>query len=90
MNKVELVEALAKKAKSTKVEAEKFVGSFVDIVKGELKKGGTLQLVGFGTFKVIKKSARKGRNPATGKEINIPAKKSPKFTPGKTLKDAVK
>jgi DNA-binding protein HU-beta len=90
MNKAELVAAVAKKTKASKKQAEGFVNTFVDLVKGELKKGGTLQLVGFGTFKVTKRSARKGRNPQTGKEINIPAKKTPKFVAGKALKDAVK
>ena len=90
MNKAELVEAVVKKTKTTKKAAEDFIGAMIDSVKAELKKGGTLQLVGFGTFKVVKKSARKGRNPKTGKEINIPARKSPKFVAGKALKDAVK
>ena len=90
MNKAELVEALVKKTKSTKKDAEGFVNAFIESVTGALKKGDNLQLVGFGSFKVAKRKARKGRNPKTGKEINIPAKKTPKFVAGKALKDAVK
>lgn len=90
MNKAELVAAIAKKTGSSKKEAENFVNAFIDASKGELKKGGSLQLIGFGSFKVAKRKARKGRNPKTGKEINIPATKYPKFVAGKALKDAVK
>jgi DNA-binding protein HU-beta len=90
MNKSELVAAIAKKTEASKTSTEQFVNTLMDVVKGELKKGGTVQLVGFGTFKVVKRSARKGRNPKTGKEIQIPAKKTPRFTVGKGLKDSVK
>jgi DNA-binding protein HU-beta len=90
MNKSELVAAIAKKTEASKTSTETFINTMMDVVKGELKKGGTVQLVGFGTFKVVKRSARKGRNPKTGKEIQIPAKKTPRFVVGKGLKDAVK
>jgi DNA-binding protein HU-beta len=90
MNKAELVEAIVKKTKGTKADTEGFINTFVDVIKNELKKGGEVTLVGFGSFKVVKKAARIGRNPKTGAELKIPARKSPKFTAGKGLKDAVK
>ena len=90
MNKSELIDAIVKKTKGTKKDTEMLVNTFVDVIKAELKKNGTVQLIGFGTFKVTKREARKGRNPKTGKEINIPAAKTPKFSAGKGLKDAVK
>lgn len=90
MNKSELIDAIVKKTKGTKKDTEMLVNTFVDVIKSELKKNGTVQLIGFGTFKVTKRAARKGRNPKTGKEINIPAAKTPKFSAGKGLKDAVK
>lgn len=90
MNKSQLVEAISKKVKGTKADAEKALKAFLEIAKGELKKGGTIQLIGFGTFKVTKRKARKGRNPKTGQVINIPAAKVPKFVAGQALKDAVK
>ena len=90
MNKAELTEAIIKKTKGTKKGTEDFINAMIDAVKADLKKGGSLQLVGFGTFKVVKRAARTGRNPKTGKEIKIPAKKVVKFTAGKTLKDTVK
>ncbi len=89
MNKGELVAALAAKTGSTKKSAESSLDSLVEIVTGELKKGGKVQLVGFGTLEVRKRAARKGRNPQTGEEIKIPASKAPAFKPGKALKDAV-
>ncbi len=94
MNKAELVEAIVKKTGLTKKDAEKGLNAFTEVVIEELaskKKGAEhkVQLVGFGTFEVSKRSARKGRNPSTGEEIKIKASKSPKFKPGKALKDAV-
>ena len=90
MNKAELVAALAAKTDSSKKSAESFVNALIGVTKQELKKSGSIQLVGFGTFKVAKREARKGRNPRTGEVINIPATKFPKFVPGKALKEAVK
>ena len=89
MNKVELVEAMAKKADISKKDAEAALKAFIATVEGELKKGGKVQLVGFGTFEVSKRAARKGRNPQTGEEMKIKASKSPKFKAGKAFKDAV-
>lgn len=90
MTKGEIVDAVAGAAGITKVAAEKAVSAFTESVTKALKKGDTVSLVGFGTFSVSKRKARKGRNPQTGKEINIPASKVPKFKAGKGLKDAVK
>ncbi len=90
MTKGELVDAIAGAAGLTKVDAEKALNAFTEAVTKSLKKGDTVGLVGFGTFSVSKRKARKGRNPQTGKEINIPAAKVPKFKAGKGLKDAVK
>jgi DNA-binding protein HU-beta len=91
MNKQELIEALAKKAKSSsKVEAARHLNTFLQIVKDELKKGKNVALTGFGTFSVSKRKARMGVNPQTGKKIKIPAMKVPKFKAGKGLKKVVK
>jgi DNA-binding protein HU-beta len=90
MTKGDLIDAIAGAAGITKVAAEKTLNAFTEAVTKSLKKGDTVSLVGFGTFSVSKRKARKGRNPQTGKEINIPAAKVPKFKAGKGLKDAVK
>ena len=89
MNKTELVAAIAKKTELSKKDAEKALKAFTDVVAEELKKGEKIQLVGFGTFEVSERAARTGRNPQTGKDIVIPASKSPKFKAGKALKDMV-
>jgi len=90
MTKAELISKVAKDAKITKVAAAKAVDSVTTIITRELKRGGRITLTGFGTFSVGKRKARTGRNPGTGKEIRIPAKKTPKFKPGKGLREAVK
>jgi DNA-binding protein HU-beta len=90
MTKAELVGAIAKDAGIPKAAAEKALNSFTANVTKSLKKGTKVTLVGFGTFTVSKRAARKGRNPQTGKTISIPATKVPKFRAGKALKDAVK
>jgi len=90
LNKADLVGKIAKDASITKHQAELAVASFFGAVKGVLKKNRKITMVGFGTFSVAKRKARKGRNPQTGAEIKIAARKVPKFTPGKELKDAVK
>ena len=90
MTKVELVDKMAKDAKVTKAAAGKALDSLVDGVKKALKKGDKVTLIGFGTFSVTQRKARKGRNPQTGKEIKIAARKAPKFSAGKALKTAVK
>ncbi len=79
MNKVELIDALAEKAGMTKVDARKAVDALLDVAKTELKNGGKIALVGFGTMSVIKREARQGRNPRTGKAIKIAAKNIVKF-----------
>jgi len=89
MNKTELVAAIAKEAEISKKDSEKAVKAFIDAVTAELKAGNKVQLIGFGTFEVSKRAARKGRNPLTKKEITIKASNSPKFKAGKALKDAV-
>lgn len=87
MNKNELIEQLSDKTGFTKVDTQKFLNAYVDVVSKSLKKGNEVQLIGFGTFKVTKRKARVGRNPQTGKELKIPAKKVPAFRPGKALKE---
>lgn len=89
MNKAELVEVLAKTTKLSKRENEEVLNAFVDAVTKELKKGGKVQLVGFGTFEISERAAREGRNPQTGASMEIKASKAPKFKAGKALKDAV-
>lgn len=89
MNKADLVAEVAKVVGSKRM-GEKSVSCVFDTIAKALKKGQAVTLVGFGTFGVSKRKARVGRNPQTGKEIKIPAKKVPKFTPGKALKTAVK
>jgi DNA-binding protein HU-beta len=89
MTKAELVDAIAKSSKLTKADSEKALNAAVESVVAALKQGDSVRLVGFGTFEVVKRAARKGRNPQTGKEIQIKASKSPKFKPGKTFKEAV-
>ena len=89
MNKADLVGEVAKVVGSKK-KAEEAVSCVLQTVTKALKKGQALTLVGFGTFTVSKRKARLGRNPQTGKEIKIPAKKVPKFSPGKALKAAVR
>lgn len=90
MTKAELIDKIASGAGLTKSDASKALDATLDAIKAALKKGQKVTLVGFGTFGVSKRKARKGRNPRTGAEIKIPAAKVPKFTSGKTLKDAVK
>lgn len=90
MTKTELVDKIASSAGIKKTEAAQALDATLDAIKGALKKGQKVTLVGFGTFSVSKRKARKGRNPRTGQEIKIPASKVPKFTAGKTLKDAIK
>ena len=89
MNKTELVAAMAEKTELSKKDSEKALKAFIDVVSEELKKGEKIQLVGFGTFEVSERAARTGKNPQTGKAIQIPASKAPKFKAGKALKDMV-
>ena len=89
MNKSDLIAAIAAKTGETKKSAEAAVNAFVDVVTESLVKGDKVQLVGFGSFEVRKRAARKGRNPQTKEEIKIPASKAPVFKAGKALKDLV-
>ena len=90
MNKAELIDAIASDAGLTKADAKKALDSFIKATTVSLKKGDRVALVGFGSFSVAKREARKGRNPQTGKEIKIPAKKVVKFKAGAELANVVK
>jgi DNA-binding protein HU-beta len=90
MNKAELIDAMAKGAGLTKADAKKALEAFVDATSKALKKNDRVALVGFGSFSVAKRAARKGRNPQSGKEIKIAAKKVVKFKPGADLSNTVK
>ena len=90
MTKDELVEKIAKGAAISKTDAGKALSATLDSIKAALKKGQKVTLVGFGAFSVSKRKARTGRNPRTGAAIKIAARKVPKFSAGKTLKDAIR
>lgn len=90
MNKIELINALASSAEISKVDARKALEAFIDIVGNILSEGEKLSLPGFGSFEVIERKERTGRNPRTGEEMTIPASKMAKFKVGKSLKDRVK
>jgi len=85
MNKAELIDSMASQAGLSKADAKRALDAFIDTTSGALKKGDRVALVGFGSFSVSKRSARKGRNPRTGKEINIAAKNVVKFKAGAEL-----
>ncbi len=89
MNKTELISEVAVKSALTKKDAEKDINAFFSTVEDSLKAGDKVQLIGFGTFEVRDRQARKGRNPQTGAEIDIPATRVPAFKPGKAFKDAM-
>ena len=89
MNKAELIAKIAEESKLTKKAAETALNAFITSVEGALKAGEKVQLVGFGTFEVRQRAARKGRNPQTKAEIKIPASKAPVFKAGKALKELV-
>lgn len=89
MNKGELIEHIAKQADLSKAAATRALEAFIGGVRTTLKKGGSVSLVGFGTFAVTKRAGRTGRNPRTGAAIRIKPAKVPKFRPGKALKDAL-
>lgn len=90
MNKAELIEAMASESGLTKADAKKALDAFIKATGGALAKGDRVALVGFGSFSVSMREARKGRNPQTGAEITIAAKKVIKFKPGNELADSVK
>jgi DNA-binding protein HU-beta len=89
VNKTDLIDHIAKNADISKAAAGRALDSVVGAIKTTLKRGGSVTLVGFGTFTVGKRAARSGRNPRTNQPIKIKAAKVPKFRPGKALKDAV-
>ena len=89
MNKTELVAAMAEESGLSRKDAEAALKAFTNVVSEELKKGGKVQLVGFGTFEVSERAEREGRNPKTREPMTIAASKSPKFKAGKALKDMV-
>jgi len=89
MNKADLVTSISEKSKMSKKDSEKVLNALMDSIEEALKKGDKVQLVGFGSFEVRQRAARKGRNPQTKAEITIPASKAPVFKVGKALKDAV-
>jgi DNA-binding protein HU-beta len=90
VNKKDLVDLMADNAEISKAQAEKALNAFLEGVKKSLKEGEKVALVGFGSFSVTERAARKGRNPQTGAEIDIPASKAPKFTASKEFKKALK
>lgn len=89
MNKTELVAAMAEASGLTKKDADSALAAITGVIAEELKKGGKVQLIGFGTFEVAERAAREGKNPATGEKITIAACKAPKFKAGKALKDSL-
>ena len=89
MTKAQLVSEIAQASNVSKAEAERCLNAFIDIAKKTLKKEGRLVLAGFGSFVVVKRKARKGRNPQTGEEIKIKASKTVRFRPGKALKETI-
>ena len=89
MNKAELIDSIAASADISKADAKKALDSFISTTSDALKKGDRISLVGFGSFSVSKRNARTGRNPQTGKEIQIPEKNVVKFKAGAELSDAV-
>jgi len=89
LNKTDLISEVATRTGMTKKDVEKVVNAFFSTIEGTLKSGDKVQLIGFGTFEVRNRQARKGRNPQTGEEISIPAARVPAFKAGKALKDAV-
>ena len=89
MNKSELIEVIAKKSGVSKVKAGDMIDAFIAAVTGALKSGDGVTLIGFGSFSVVERKARTGRNPRTGDTIKIAARKTPRFKPGKGLKDAI-
>ncbi len=90
MNKAELIDAIAQKSGLTKADSKRALDAFISATTDSLKEGNRVALIGFGSFSVAERSARTGRNPQTGKEINIPAKKVVKFKAGSELADIVK
>lgn len=88
MNKIELIEAIATRFNTTKVQTATMLNGVLDVLQQSLAAGNGVQLVGFSTFSVTERASREGRNPATGKTMTIPVKKVVKFKPGKALSEA--
>lgn len=89
MNKTDLINAVSAETNMSKTDAEKAIKATIESIAGELANGGSITLVGFGTFSVMERKARVGKNPRTGESIKIPAKKVPKFKAGKSLAEMV-
>lgn len=89
MNRSELAQAIEAKTGLAKEDIDKVIKAFTEVVADELAKDGKVQLIGFGTFETSKRAAHEGRNPLTGEKIQVPASKSPKFKPGRSLKERV-
>lgn len=89
LNKSTLVNAIAEKSGLSKADSERALKATLDVISGELAGGGEVRLIGFGTFSVMERAERMGKNPQTGESIKIPAKKAPKFKPGQGLIDMV-
>ena len=89
MNKAQLAAEVAKKTKLPKAQCERAINEMLDCMKGALRKGQRVQLIGFGSFDVRQRAARRGRNPQTGAEMKIPARKTVRFRAGKALKGAL-
>lgn len=89
MNKEEFIEAIAEHTSFSKADSKKFIEAFFEVTQNALVEGKSIQFVGFATFGITNRAARKGRNPQTGKEITIPASKAVKFSAGKQLKEAI-
>lgn len=90
MNRQDLIDAIAEDTEASKAATTRFLDSLITIVQNEVAKGGSVKLVGFGSFEKTAVAARTGRNPKTGGSIEIPSTHKPKFTPGTTFKDLVK
>lgn len=88
MNKAELIDSISKLTESTKADAERHLEAFIEVVTKNIKNKDGIKLIGFGTFSVSDRKARTGRNPQTGEELQIAARKAPVFKPGKELKEA--
>lgn len=88
MNRKDLIDAVSSKTGLSKKDTDNFLGAFLDTVVDELKRGGQVSLVGFGTFKTVERAARQARNPQTGATVHVPARKVPVFKVGKGLKSA--
>lgn len=89
MNRLELAEKISQEHELSRAQAARILATITDAIVGVVKKGGEVSIVGFGTFKQVARPARKGRNPANGESVKIPAKKIPKFKPGRGFCDAV-